>query len=374
VTRFRAVLAAIAVGALVAAAAPSCSEETDGGEVDRREMLREIGENVVVPTYRDFEARAGELADAAVAFCDAPSADRLGAAQRAWWEAHGVLRRGSAFAFGPHSDAPLRVGPKVDFWPVREDDVEEVLAGTGAIDPEALGASRKGLPVVEYLLYDAEGGDTAVMTAFDDPDGGARRCDYLTVLTADVVEQARTLADAWDPAHGDYLSELVDAGRDSESFDSLHAAVSEVVNRMLFAVENVIVLKLGKPDGDPTGGEPMPDLVESRYSDRSLEDMLDDLGSVHAVYTGSYGDVDGMGVDEYLRARSPRLDAAVLDHIELATRSISEIPEPLRTAVVEDRAAVQRAKSNARALHFLLGVDVANAMAVTVTFNDTDGD
>ena len=51
-----------------------------------------------------------------------------------------------------------------------------------------------------------------------------------------------------------------------------------------------------------------------------------------------------------------------------------EIDEPLEKAVVDKRAAVQRAVDKVHALEILFKVDLAGALGVTITFTSGDGD
>jgi predicted lipoprotein len=356
----------------------------DGGDTmpppvddfDRRAMLESLVDVVVIPTYRDFVTASEELESTAQSFCASPDATSLDAAQDAWWAARGAWKRADGWAFGPYADAPLRLGPKIDFWPVRETNVSAVLVGVEPIDQAFLdgqGVAVKGLPVVEYLLFDPAGGDAAVLAAFGAPEG-ARRCEYVVALSADLVVRGQEMVTAWDPSAGDYRSEVVDAGEGSVDFLTLHDAVSEMMNRLVFCIENIREMKLAEPQGKRSGGEPRPDSVESRYSDRSFDDILDNLASIEALYTGDYDGVDGVGYQDFLLARRPDLDAEVLARLDDAKRLIAAVGSPLRVAVVDDPVPVEEAFQAVKALHLLFGIEVAQALAVTITFNDTDAD
>ena len=72
-------------------------------------------------------------------------------------------------------------------------------------------------------------------------------------LIDNLARKVTELRDAWSPEGGDYLAELTGAGRTSSDFDSLPAALGEVVNRMGYTLENIHVDKLGRPAGVTTG-------------------------------------------------------------------------------------------------------------------------
>src|SRR5688500_12571327 len=231
---------------LVLIFAGACSESESAPEDARRALLRGLGEEIFLPTYAQLESEIAALDESVRALCDEPGGGALDDARDAWWVARAPLKRNELLAFGPYTDEPLRYGPKLDFWPANVDTLEDVLSGEAELSADAVaafGASQKGFPAIEYLLFDPE---TELESAFaEEP----RRCEYLSALVADLGAKARGLREAWDPAAGNYLDELVYAGRGSQAFRTLDIAFGEIVNRLVFTVENVRGEKLGAPAG-----------------------------------------------------------------------------------------------------------------------------
>ncbi len=352
---------------LAAVALSGCSDEP---EFDRRAMLDSIASDVVIPSYGALTDATEMLASEAESFCADRSLERLDSVRARWADAHGAMRRTDAFAFGPAIDEPLRLAPKLDFWPVRETTIDELLAGDDPIDEGSLataGAAARGLPVIERLLF-VPSDREAALEAID-----ARRCEYLVAATRDAAHTAAMLRDAWQGETG-FAHELTSAGAGGTKFESLHAAVSEVMSRSVFAVENAIAVRVAKPQGAMNGGTPDFEVLESRYSDRSREDVADSIRGVENVYLGRFGAETGIGLRDYVRARRDGLDEQVRAAFEGAYAALDALPGTLRMAIEGSPDEVEALKSALRALHRVLGVDVAGALAVTVTFNDTDGD
>jgi uncharacterized protein len=339
----------VAGGALCALAiAVACS----GPSYDRRAMLQRIVDKVYLPTLEDLVTRADAVPPAVAAYCDSPSETTLAGARDAWQALHAVWERQEAFFFGPVSDAPLRVGPRLYFWPARPDDIEAVVAETAPIDQaylDGVGATKKGIAVAEYLLWP---GDPA-----------PRRCEYLRALGPDIALRAQELRDAWRDG---YAKQVTEAGLGSTAFPTLQDAASESFNRLVFLLQNMRELKLGKPAGKATAGVPQPSLVESPYSGRAMQDLLDNLDGVEAVYRE--------GFTSFVKAIKPELDAPIRQRIADARSALQAIDQPLAQAVVDDAARVEAAFQALKTLEILLSVDTANALGLTVTFNDTDGD
>lgn len=350
-------------GVLVSSALSGCDSATEETQGFRRRLLESWSATIALPAHRDFEARAQALEAAGAALCAGPDAERLDAARAAWWAARAPWKRTEVFAFGPYREEPLRIAPKVDFWPMRPAAVEAMLSGDAPVDAAAVatqGAATKGFPAIEYLLWQT-----------DDPARFAgRRCAYLAGLTADLIARATQLRAAWDPAEGDYAGALARSGGGDGAFDTLQMAFAEVVNRMGYTLENIRFEKLGKPVG-LDGGSPDASVVESPLSGRSLDDIRDNLGGIAALYHGGEG---GIGLTDYLAFRGHAFDADFDRHLQTAYAALDAIEGPLATAVIERPAPVRAAIEALADLQIFIQVDIANALSVTLSFNDADGD
>ena len=338
-------------------------------EDKRRKLLSAWGTDALLVWYAEAEQRALELQRLSAELCAVPSTQSLEAAQSAWWALRAPWKWAEVFAFGPYLE-PVRIGPMIDFWPARPDSVNEVLAGTEALTPEfaaALGASAKGLPALEYLLY--EPGVDLIAAYQTTP----RRCEYLLAIAAELTARLRELRAAWDPAAGGYLNELLRAGRGSSVYDTLRMALADMVVRMAATVELARLDKLGRPNGATTGGIPQPDKVESPFSGRSLEDIRDNLRGLEFLYFGD--EANGtVGLDWYLRSRGKFLGRRLRQRFDDSYAALDAVPEPLIEAVAGDPASVDAAIATLGELQAAFQVEIAGALSLSVGFTGNDGD
>ncbi|MEM9489210.1 MAG: imelysin family protein [Myxococcota bacterium] len=351
--------------------------DNDGNDDDvRRDILVGVSDAVILPIYREFDAQAQVLAEAGDALCAQRDADSLAAVRQAWRDARSPWKMSEAFGLGPVGD--LRIDGAVDFWPVRAGDIEDELAQTTPIDDayiDGLGASRKGLPVLEYLLFDPDRDDAALLAELSDGDEASRRCMYIAELAGDIAEQAATLLAAWEPGAGDFRAQLVGAGTTSEVYPRLQQGFDVVVNRFIFTVQTVEGDKLAKPLGRRDGGTPQPGAVESGRSGNSLADLSDNLAGVAAVYFGRHGDQTGAeNLDALITSLRPDLAAQIRDQLAAAQEAAQAIPPPLASAVTDSPDQVEAAFTTSKELLRLLSADMASLLGVTLTFSDNDGD
>lgn len=344
-----------------------------GDTFDRNAMLTSLGANVIVPSYAALADSAAALDAAADAFCTTPTESSLDALQLALTDAHAALVRTEAFSFGPYMALPDPAETALNFWPARTNLADDVLAGVDPIAVATLTNAQKGFPILDYLLFDPVGGDVAVLAAFVDGGTGPRRCAYLDVITDDVITRTATLHAEWVAPEG-YANELATAGQTSEVYPLTRLALSDVLERVVFTLEDMRDMKLGAPLGLLSDNLAHPELVEAPYAGRSFGALEDDLASIEAVFTGDYAEKNGIGLSEWLVTRNATLDADVRAQIAVVRGHLLAFTSPLATAIVDDREAVVALHTEIRNLHRLFGVDVAGALAVTISFNDTDGD
>lgn len=359
--RALAILAGVALSVLVL---PSCGSER--GPDRRPEVITALATDLAVGRYRALEAQAGALVTAAEAFCAAPSESGLDATRAAWWAARTPWKEAEIVNFGPVVEFPERLGPKLDAWPASVTAIETMLTSDEGLTPEDFavkGALKRGLPVVEYLLH-VEGDGT--LAAFEsDP----RRCAVLLGVARDVEVNAGALVLAWEQT---WLARLTDPTVDTtDMWDTTQDVLDEWVNRMAFTVENIRADKLGRPLGDTSGGSPLPDTLESRYSARSLRDARDALAGVAAAFHGAGPAQPGVAA---LLERDPALVAQVTQQLVDADSALAAVPEPLEASLTGAPEAIVAAQEALRALQVTLQTDVAQALDVTIAFNDNDGD
>ncbi|WP_231511592.1 imelysin family protein [Chondromyces apiculatus] len=366
--------AMLGLGLLTLTSAVRCTSETPADE--RGPVLTDLARTVMLPTVETFAASAAPLTAALDAFCDAPDQARLDAAQDAWRAARAPWEHTQAILFGPAEE--LGSANALDFWPVRTDNVESAIAEAPAtVTPDhvaALGVSVRGLSTLDYLLFDPAGGDATVLTTLggDDPDA-MRRCSFAVAISGIFERDVSALADAWRPESGAFVEQVATAGSGSDTFPRAQDGIDRVVNTLVELLQKVTDGRLGAPSGTRTGGTPQPDLVESRFSDNSIADLIEATRGIEAVYTGRFGTTEGRGLATLLE-RSPDLDTSIRNQLTDFISKLESIPAPLSEAVTTDPTSVAAALESGRALRRLIAVDLAGILNVTVTLNDNDGD
>jgi predicted lipoprotein len=365
-------LALLACGVFGLEWAHSQSQQPPATPFDREKMLAPLAYDVMLPTKLDFEAAAVALQGATAQLCEAPALARLETAQARWRQATLLWKRSEALQL----NLTQLYAKSIAFWPTRESRLRHALASGEPITPvyvENMGVAAHGLSAMEYLLFDAEAGQSAVLEAMQAGPMAKRWCPYLVAMAAHLVDKAQAVARLWRPQGTDFSGTVAHAGHGGTIYPTSHRAISDIVNQMVSAVEMVLNRKIGKPlHGN--GRQPWPDAVEAGRSGSSKALLIATLEGALAVYSGEVESQSGPGFDDFLAALGSDLGSRITEQFHAALTAARAIPDPLRVAIVEQPQTVQAAYQAVHQLLILLKVDMTNVLSVTVDFSDNDGD
>lgn len=343
--------------------------ETDNN-FDRHAMLQNLTDSVILPAHEEFATRTADLVQATQTLSDEPTEANLEATQQAWQEALIAWQPLMLYEVDNIRLTVTRSG--INKWPPNTAFIEDFIAQRDAVDAEfvgSVGATSRGLPVLEYLLFDPAGDNAAVLAALN---ARPQRMQYVVATAQALNNDAKTLLQFWSPDSENYAAEFI--ARDS-SGEVMQSAVSELSNELVNTLETLVQTRLGDPLGRSNGGEAQPELAEAVLSGASLPAIVSTIDAFQKTFTGD----EGMGFDDYLD--SLEMDTAdkplaerIVQQSDSTIAALEAIDAPLHMAVVEQPEQVEAAYEEARSLLVLVKVDMAGTLGVTLTFGDADGD
>jgi predicted lipoprotein len=222
-------------------------------------------------------------------------------------------------------------------------------------------------------LFDDAGEQSVALGKLSDADGPSRRCRYAEAVAEDVVNSIDKLHEAWVSEEDGFAAALAASGQAGGAYSSQALALNDVVNKLIFAVETMESKKLSKPLGRQDDN-PKPILVESRFSNNAVADLIDNYEGVRSVYFAEAGGDAGFGLDDAVRSLSPEIDQSIQEQLLLVKADLDSLPIPLDEAVVTNRQDVERAFQSTKQLLRLFGADMSGVLGTTPTFSDNDGD
>jgi len=380
--------------ALLGALLLSC---VDGGtnpdNFDRKPLLANLGEHVILPTYRAFTQRAEALEAATTSLVAAvgtpDEAARRQTARGAWRDAMGVWQEAELMQVGPAGTAGSMTGGEslrdnLYSWPtVNTCRVDQELVARSYENPGFFGTALVnvyGLAAIEYLLFvdapenscppqvtiNTNGSWNALGTA----EVTRRRAAYARAASAYLATRARELTDRWEPGKGNFLAQLSTAGQSGSVYETARQAGDELFAAMFYLDLKTKDEKLAVPSGlDPAcATQTCPAALESRFARHSKENVLANLRAFRKLLVGNApGEADRPGFDDWLVFRgSPQVAEQLVANTDAAIQKLQAIPGTLEESLAADPAQVRDAHAAIKAITDILKTQFASVLNLRV--------
>ncbi len=324
---------------------------------DRRGMLTEWADEVVIPNLTNLETQLSALVAAQDTFARAANSTNLAALRESFTQAYLSWQRLSPLVIGKAEEIRLR--EQLNTYPA---DVVKIEANALAATPANLelpsNTAAQGFPAVEYLLYGLEEG--ALTTG---PQHLAYQA-YLTQLVNRMAALTTTALADWNNGYRDVFIQ--------NDGNSATASIDRTVNDYIFYYEKF--LRAGKV-GIPAGifsDDPLPDRAESLYAGNSLPLFLEALASSRDFFADR-------GLARYLDALDVRRDgellsARIIRQFEVVRTTTAGLDSSFADQVTNDNQRMLALYDEMQKLVVLLKVDMLQALSINVDYVDADGD
>jgi predicted lipoprotein len=355
---------------------PTPVTPTDQAGSDRKAMLTNIADNIILPSYTNFKTKFDLMLTKSDAFAAKPDKASLTEFRQAWADAYTEWQKVELFDVGPAEQYTLR--NFFNIYPTNVTGIEEyIAAGSGTFDIPA-SYPKQGFPALDYLINGLGATDDAIVARYTTAADAAKRIAYLKRLTTQMNTQFSTVYTAWTT--GGYRDTFINC-----TALSAGCSTSKLVNGFVLNYERYLRSgKFGIPSGAMTNGTVAPDKVEAYYKkDLSLtlakaaHQASVDFFNGKNVKTGA----EGPGLKTYLNslgAKDSSTGTSLVDIInkqfEAVTQQLSTLKPNLSDEIKANNAAVVSVYTQMQKAIRMLKVDMTTAMSITITYTDNDGD
>ena len=339
---------------------------------DRKGMLTNQADNLIIPSFNHFLELTATLQASADNYTNSPTETSLEELQNEWKNTYLILKQCELFQFGAVDNGFY--WSKLDFWPVREVSVNDFINENELFDSEILatkGSTLKGMPVIEYLIFDNNTGNSKILNDFTIDEIASKRKSYLKGLCANLKGEAEKILAEWQVNY-----RFTYMNNDAQG---ISGSINLTVNNMIQTINYIKDMKVGKPFGKKDGIL-YPEEVEAFYSNQSIAAITNNLNGFENLFLGKSGSGnDGLGYDDFLnhlgaKSGDGMLSDGIKGQITDCRNKLADIEMPLQEAIVEQPEKVEAAYLSLKKLLILTQVDMVNNLGVTLTFTDNDGD
>lgn len=340
------------------------------------EMLDNLARRTLLPLQEQFLTAAADLKAAAYALRETPSLTTLEALQATWrttataWVRADLIGLDQSAAF---RNQILKTPANIKF-------IEGFIAKEERIDAAfiaSIGSTAKGLFALEYLLFDTESDNAAILAALTTGERAAQRMQYVVACAEALYSVGEDYTAQWRAEATRYAG-VADNPTQLKHITIMYMRMT--TNKFIDALQSVLADNLGQPLGRTTGGTPRPDLVESRRAHFSTQLIIARLEGLHMIFGGlavdktsftSYADL----LDEVKATyEDSNLSTLINAHLEGSLAALRALDKPLEVAVVEQTEQVGVIYESVRTAARLIKADMTSKLGVSLTFSDNDGD
>jgi predicted lipoprotein len=340
---------------------------------DRKALLTNVADNIIIPSYTNFQTRFSEMKVAADVFTSSPDAGRLNTLRDKWKAAYLDWQTVELFNFGPADNVLLR-----NYFNIYPTDVallqSHISSGNYNLE-ELVNNKAQGFPALDYLLNGAGGNDAEILAKYSSTPDAAKWKKYLTDVVNSMNGKLNTVVAAWK---GSYREQFINSDGTGAG-----SSLSLMVNEYIMNFERF--LRSGKfaiPAG-VMSGTAAPEKVEAYYSkDLGIQLARAALKASMDFYVGKAfnGTTAGASLQSYLQAlgkNNPNV-ATLATNIEnqftVLETKMNGLGNSIYDAILTNRTAVLGLYDEFQKQVRYLKVDMASAVGISISYTDNDGD
>jgi predicted lipoprotein len=356
--------------------APEPQPPTDQKATDRKAMLTNIADNIVIPAYGKFKVKLDVMVTKSAAFTTTPTAASLVEFRTAWVDAYTEWQKVELFDFGPGQVQAIR--SYFNIYPASESGIAaNITAGSAANLEVSASFPTQGFPAFDYLLNGVGATDQAIVAYYTTDADATKRKEYIKLITARMNTVFTKVNSDWTST---YRAEFIGkTGIDASSSTSL------LVNSYVLNFEKFIRSgKFGIPSGAMLNGVVAANKVEAFYKKdislalaKAATQATIDFFNGKGVNSGT----DGPSLKTYLDGLTAKDSSTGTSLTQVLNTQFTTINQKLAllspnlfNQVNTDNQSMVNVYTEMQKAVRLLKVDMTSAMSITISYTDNDGD
>lgn len=342
----------------------------NGDDFNRALLLENWCDNIIIPSYEDYNSSTEALKVATDAYSlDPTNEEAFNACIDAFEVAYFKWQSVAPFDFGPAIQKTLL--ESTNKFPTDIDDIEAAILNPDFTPGLPSTLDNIGLPAIDYLLNSEN--------AFANLSNDAERVAHLERLVDHLHEKSSDVLAAWTSGYAMTFK--------SATGTEVGSSLEQVVNAFNRVYEaNVRKQKLGLPSGIMTiTGTELPGHVEALYSNELSVDLLHNaIVAFENFYLGNYTadngtTVEGLGLDDYLisfgnEVYGSELNTDIVNQLSLMKEAVLTLESPLSEYVLSNPAETAAVFTQLQAIVVLWKVDMMSSLGIMISYTDNDGD
>lgn len=340
-----------------------------GDGYDRSTILKNMTENIIIPSYDQFEDDLNKLNTSTNEFILNPNESNLTDLRKEWINTYISFQNIEMFNIGKAEE--IYFHKRMNTYPcnttIINNNIENMMHDFSA--DNFSNYSSQGLPTLDYLLYGLGGDSSSVINYYIDTTGYKHR-EYLNIIVNEMVNNTNQVIDYWQNNESQFISS---SGNTSTS------SLNMITNDFIFYYEKGLrANKIGIPAGVYSSNV-LPNNTEAYYkSDISKDLALEALDACKRFFNGeSFLDGStGESLNSYLiyLDLGNGLNNDILLSFENSRDKLNGLDNNFKDQINSNNIKMLECFDALQAGVVLLKTDMLSNLNINVDYVDADGD
>ena len=357
---------------ILAACSSKEEENNDTDNYDRTALLANWANNIIIPSYTNYQTKLETLATDANTFTANPSATNLQTLRTSWLEAYKAYQYVQQYSFGKADEINFK--EKTNTYPTDATGIDaNITAGTYDFSKISQ-FTMQGFPALDYVLNGLGATDTEIV-AFYTGANATNYKKYITDLVTTLKTNNDTILNDWN---GSYKASYI-----ANNGNSATSSVSVTINSYIKSFEkDTRAGKVGIPAGSFSAGKLLPNNVEAFYKKDASKVLCET--AVHAAqdfFNGkSFNSTsEGPSLKAYLDflnvvRNNQNLSTTINTQFTTIFAKLALLNADFSSQIATDNTKMLTAYDALQINVVNLKLDMMQALKITVDYVDSDGD
>lgn len=359
---------------IIACSSDSEDEIDQITQFDRSSILKNYVENIIIPRYNDFKSELDNLKTAVDNFTQTPNTSNFDEVHIKWLNTYKKWQHIEMFNIAKAEE--IMYFNTINTYPIDEIRMEENISSQKLDLSNSNDWSCQGLSGVDYMLHGIGVSKEEIIQHYkDDSNYGNYLKNLLTIMTsntADVIQDWST-----------YKNTFIQASGNSNT-----SSLNMLTNDFVYYFEKGLrTNKIAIPAGYFSGGNILPEKVETYYSSKNLfEDVSktlakEALSASENLFLGksASGSV-GASLKTYLDylhsngTNKDNLSPIIITNFQKAHEALDDLNNNFIDQINNDKNKMLNAFDKLQALVINMKTNMLSILSIQVDYIDADGD
>jgi len=353
----------------------SCGSESGNNNsyddgFNRSELLTNLTDNIIIPSYNNFQQELINLEQSAINFTNNTDQDNLESLRSSWLDAYMAWQHIEMFDIAKAEEIDFR--RKMNAYPCNTIRIDINISSENYDLNNSNHYSAQGFPALDYLLN----GLTDPIILFSGNDG-QNYINYLNSLIQYMLLNTNEIINEWNNNRDLFIN---------STENTASSSLNKLTNDFIFYYEKGFrANKIGIPAG-VFSGSPLPENVEAYYHNlnnntTSKNLALEAFVCIQKFFVGQYFDnsSEGTGISDYLnhlnaQEQGNNLSDLIISTFDEAELAITELDQDLMSQINTNNYDMLVTYDKIQAAVPLLKIDMLVYLSIDVDYIDADGD